>query len=45
MFHFCSKMANFLFLTYFGGHFVTIAKIEDKCIPDLYTLAIVLRIW
>ena len=30
MFHFCSKMANFLILNYCGGHFVTIVKIKDK---------------
>ena len=38
-------MANFLFSAYFCGHFVTIAKVKDKSIPEFYTLAIALIIF
>ena len=36
------KEANFLFSTYFGGRFVTIATVKVKSIADFYTWAIVL---
>ena len=38
----CSKMASFLFSAYFGGHFITIATVKVKLIPDLYTWVSVL---
>ena len=38
----CSKMANILFSAYFGGHFVTIATIKVKSLPEFYTSAIAL---
>ena len=39
---FCSKMVNFLFSAYFGGHFVTIEMVKAKLISDLYPWDIVL---
>ena len=38
----CSKMANFLFSAYFGGHFVTIETVKVKSKPVFYTSAIAL---
>ena len=35
-------MVTFLFSAYFGSHFVTMATVKIKSIPDFYTWAIVL---
>ena len=32
----CSKMITLLFSAYFGGHFVTIATVKVKLLPDFY---------
>ena len=40
----CFKMVNILFLAYLAANFVTIAMLNVKLIPDLYTCAIV-QMW